>query len=166
VRGDGELTALRIPKQTLNDLVRQHRGIADVLYEMRTRRLLANFLQTARLFAELGASERREVAAELRRARTGTDLLVRGELSDALFITLTGQVEIAGPTREPHIEGAGMMFGHASMLEGSPCDLGVRTLDTLLVLRLPRQAFSRVAMQYPAILMHLAELEPAARVSQ
>jgi CRP-like cAMP-binding protein len=52
------------------------------------------------------------------------------------------------------------------MLEGSPCEIGVRTLDTLLVLRLPRQAFSRVAMQYPAILMRLAELAPAARVGQ
>jgi len=166
VHADGELTALRIPKQTLNDLVRQHRGIADVLFEMLTRRLLGNLLQTARLFAELGAGERREVAAEfeLRRARAGTELLVRGKLSDALFITLTGQVEIADQQHDPRVEGAGMMFGHASMLEGSPCDLGVRTLDTLLVLRLPRQAFARVAMQYPAILMRLAELNPAARV--
>jgi CRP-like cAMP-binding protein len=92
--------------------------------------------------------------------------MVRGKQSDALFITLTGQVEIAGPAGAPRVEGAGMMFGHASMLEGSPCELGVRTVDTLLVLRLPRQAFSRVAMQYPAILMRLAELEPAARVGQ
>jgi CRP-like cAMP-binding protein len=166
VQAEGELTALRIPKPTLNDLVRQHRGIADVLFEMLTRRLLANFLQTARLFAELSPSERREVAAEfeLRRARAGTELMVRGKRADAVFITLTGQVEIAGPSGESHVEGAGMMFGHASMLEGSPCDLEVRTVDTLLVLRLPKQAFSRVAMQYPAILMRLAELEPMARV--
>jgi CRP-like cAMP-binding protein len=43
---------------------------------------------------------------------------------------------------------------------------GVRTLDTLLVLRLPRQAFSRVAVQYPAILLRLSELEAVARVGQ
>jgi CRP-like cAMP-binding protein len=166
VEADGALTALRIPKQTLTDLMSQHRGLADVLFEMLTRRLLANFLHTSRLFAELGPSERRAVAAEfeLRRARTGTELIVRGKRSDALFITLTGQVEIRGPAGDARREGAGMMFGHASMLEGSACELGVRTLDTLLVLRLPRQAFSRVAMQYPAILMRLAELEPAARV--
>jgi len=168
VRAEGELTALRVPRQTLNALVRLHRGLADVLFEMLTRRLLANLLHTSRLFAELTPSERREVAAEfeLRRARLGTELLVSGKQSDALYITLTGQVEIRGPGVGPRVEGAGMMVGHASILEGSPCDLGVRTLDTLLVLRLPRQAFSRLAMQYPAILMRLAELEPAARVSE
>jgi CRP-like cAMP-binding protein len=166
VHADGELTALRIPKRTLNDLVRVHRGLADVLFELLTRRLLGNFLQTSRLFAELSPTERRDVAAEfeLRRARAGTELMVPGKQSDALFITLTGHVEIVAAAGPARVEGAGMMFGHASMLEGSPCALGVRTVDTLLVLRLPRQSFSRVAMQYPAILMRLAELEPAARV--
>ena len=168
VVAEGALTALRIPKVTLTELVRAHRGVGDVLFEMLTRRLLANLLRTSRLFAELSPVERREIAGEfeLRRARAGTPLVVAGKQSDALYITLTGHVEVAQPTGEPQVAGAGLMFGHASMLEGSPCSLGVCTLDTLLVLRLPRQAFARVAMQYPAMLMRLAELEPVARIGQ
>lgn len=168
VVAEGALTALRIPKLTLTELVRAHRGVGDVLFEMLTRRLLANLLRTSRLFAELSPVERREIAGEfeLRRARAGTPLLVAGKQSDALYITLTGHVEVAQAAGEPQIAGAGLMFGHASMLEGSPCSVGVCTLDTLLVLRLPRQAFSRVAMQYPAMLMRLAELEPVARIGQ
>ena len=168
VVADGALTALRIPKQTLTELVRAHRGVGDVLFEMLTRRLLANLLRTSRLFSELGAQERREIAGEfeLRRARAGTPLVVAGKQSDALYITLTGHVEVARSGEPAEIAGAGLMFGHASMLEGSPCALDVCTLDTLLVLRLPRQAFARVAMQYPAMLMRLAELEPAAHVGQ
>jgi CRP-like cAMP-binding protein len=168
VRAEGALTALRIPKHTLTQLVQLHPGLGDVLFEMLTRRLLANLLHTSRVFAELGPVERREVAAEfeLRRARGGTQLLVPGKRADALYITLTGQVEVQTPGAPARVEGAGMMFGHASMLEGGACEAGVRTLDTLLVLRLPRQAFSRVAMQYPAILMRLSELEQVARVGQ
>jgi CRP-like cAMP-binding protein len=168
VVAEGALTALRIPKQTLTELVRAHRGVGDVLFEMLTRRLLANLLRTSRVFAELGVQERREIAGEfeLRRARAGTPLVVAGKQSDALYITLTGHVEVVKAGEQAQIAGAGLMFGHASMLEGSPCTLGVCTLDTLLVLRLPRQAFARVAMQYPAMLMRLAELEPVAHVGQ
>jgi CRP-like cAMP-binding protein len=168
VVAEGALTALRIPKQTLTELVRAHRGVGDVLFEMLTRRLLANLLRTSRVFAELGVKERREIAGEfeLRRARAGTQLVVAGKQSDALYITLTGHVEVARAGEPAQIAGAGLMFGHGSMLEGSPCALGVCTLDTLLVLRLPRQAFARVAMQYPAMLMHLAQLEPVAHVGQ
>ena len=188
VVAEGALTALRIPKQTLTELVRAHRGVGDVLFEMLTRRLLANLLRTSRLFSELGAHERREIAGEfeLRRARAGRGreprrralqpaarqrpagcpLVVAGKQSDALYITLTGHVEVARTGEQAQIAGAGLMFGHASMLEGSPSALDVCTLDTLLVLRLPRQAFARVAMQYPAMLMRLAELDPIAHVGQ
>ena len=168
VRAQGTLTALRIPKHTLNQLVRLHPELSDVLFEMLTRRLLANLLHTSRLFAELAPAERRAVAAEfeLRRARAGTELMITGKRSDALYITLTGTVEVVTPDGVPRTECAGMMFGHASMLAGSLCEAGVRTLDTLLVLRLPYKAFSRMAMQYPAILMRLSELPPVARVGQ
>ncbi len=130
-------------------------------------RVLANLRHTSWLVAELDPGQRREVAAEfeLRRARAGTELIAAGKQSDALYIVLTGQVEISAPGAAPLRQGAGAMFGHASMLDAHPSQLGVRTLDTLLVLRLPRQAFSRIAMQYPAILMRLAELEAIAQVT-
>jgi CRP-like cAMP-binding protein len=164
-----ELLALRIPKLTLSYLVRVHEGLADVLFELMTRRLIANLLHTSGLFAELGPADRRQLAAdlELRRARGGTDLLTPGASSDALFITLTGHVEIVEPaTSTTRVEGAGVMFGHTTLLDGSPSGIGVRARETLLALRLPREAFTRVAMQYPAMLMRMSELPSIARVAQ
>jgi CRP-like cAMP-binding protein len=167
VRADAALTALRIPKQTLTELVQLHPALGDVLLELLTRRLLGNLLKTSPLFSDLSPAERRAVAGEfeLRRAREATELVAVGKRSDALFITLTGQIELTAAGGEPRVEGPGAMFGHASVLEGSPSRLGVRTRDTLLVLRLPRQAFARVAMQYPAMLARLTELDPLAHVS-
>jgi CRP-like cAMP-binding protein len=170
VVADGELLALRIPKPTLNYLVRVHEGLADVLFELLTRRLITNLVTTSGLFAELGPEERIELAGafELRRAQGGATMLARGEAADAILITLTGHVEIddGTATDSPRIEGAGAMFGHATLIDGSPSGIGVRARETLLALRLPRDAFARVAMQYPAMLMRVSELEPVARVAQ
>jgi len=167
VIAEGDLTALRIPKRTLGYLVRVHDGLADVLFELLTRRLLANLLHASRLFAELAPAQRHEVASEfeLRRARVGTRLLERGKSSDGLYITLTGHLEIDDGQTPPTAEGAGVMFGHASMLDHAAAQVNVRARETMLVLRLPRNAFSRVAMQYPPILMRIAELPPVARVA-
>jgi CRP-like cAMP-binding protein len=167
---EGELIALRIPKLTLSYLVRVHEGLADVLFELMTRRLITNLLSTAGLFAELSPAERVEMAEafELRRAQGGTTLLARGEAADAILIMLTGHVDIEGdPASEPpRVEGAGAMFGHATLLDGAPSGIGVCARETLLLLRLPRDAFARVAMQYPAMLMRMSELPPVARVAQ
>ena len=170
VVAEGELLALRIPTLTLNYLVRVHEGLADVLFELLTRRLITNLLSTAGLFAELGPTERVELAEafELRRAEGGATLLARGAAADAILITLTGHVEIVGdPASDPpRIEGAGAMFGHATLLDASPSGIGVRARETLLALRLPREAFTRVAMQYPAMLMRVSELPAVARIAQ
>lgn len=167
---EGELIALRIPKLTLSYLVRVHEGLADVLFELMTRRLISNLFSTAGLFAELSQVERVEMADafELRRAQGGAVLLARGEAADAILITLTGHVEIAGdpPGEPPRVEGAGAMLGHATLLDGTPSGIGVRARETLLLLRLPRDAFARVAMQYPTMLMRLSELPAVARVAQ
>lgn len=166
---EGELLALRIPKATLSYLARVHEGLADVLFELMTRRLVANLMHTSGLFAELGPSERQEVAAELelRRAPGGTDLLMLGGSADALLITITGHVEVTDKdSTEPRIEGAGVMFGHATLLDRRPSGIGVRARETLLALRLPREAFARVAMQHPAMLMRVSEMDELARVSQ
>jgi CRP-like cAMP-binding protein len=166
---EGELIALRIPKLTLSYLVRVHEGLADVLFELMTRRLITNLLSTAGLFAELNPTERVEMAEafELRRAQGGATMLARGEAADAILITLTGHVEVEGdPASEgARVEGAGAMFGHATLLDGTPSGIGVRARETLLLLRLPRVAFTRVAMQYPAMLMRVSELPPVARVA-
>jgi len=58
------------------------------------------------------------------------------------------------------------MFGHVTLIDASPSGIGVRAQETLLTLRLPREAFARVAMQYPAMLMRVSELDPIAIVAQ
>jgi CRP-like cAMP-binding protein len=73
---------------------------------------------------------------ELRSAKVGTELLTAGEPADALYITLAGPVEIRSPARaEPEALGAGVMFGHATLLEHVPSGIGVRVLNALLTMR-------------------------------
>ena len=129
VRAEGALTALRIPKHTLTQLVRLHPGLGDVLFEMLAAPACESAAHLARVRgARAGRTARsgRRIRAAARARRHG--LLVPGKRADALYITLTGQVEVRVPGAAARVEDAGMMFGHASVLEGGACEAGVRTL--------------------------------------
>lgn len=157
---EGGLLALRIPKQTLSYLVRVHRGLGEVLLELLTRRLLSNLVYGSRLFRELDTSGRHQLASsfELRRAPAGTVLLEPGKCSDGLYITLTGLLEVGQPGLEPRLLGAGTLLGHASMLDRRPSRLQAQARNNLLCLRLSQEAFSRIAMQYPDVLLRMSEM--------
>ena len=168
MRVEGELLALRIPKETLNFLVRAHAGLAEVLVEMMTRRQLGNFVHTSDLFSDLNALSRRMIASEfeIRQAKVGTLLVERGKHADGVYITLTGHLEVDwGEGALPAVEGAGVMFGHVSTLDSVPSEFSATTRDTMLVLRLPKEAFTRIATDYPSTLLKIAALEPLARVA-
>jgi CRP-like cAMP-binding protein len=122
------------------------------------------------LFQEFDAAARREVVHkfEIRRVPRGTMLAETGKVMDGLYISLTGTVEVQnadGSDRTQH--GPGSMFGQHSLVGDDPSPVSVRALQHMVVLRLPAAAFTKLAMQYPAILAHVAELraEGVANVS-
>jgi CRP-like cAMP-binding protein len=157
----GRLTALRIPRQVLAKLVGAHPRLTEVLLELLTRRLLTSLLLSSPLFQEFDAGGQQAVIAkfEVRRAARGTVLADIGKMSDGLYVSLTGTLEVSfadGRPGERHE--AGTLFGQASLLSRSPSDIRVRTLTNMLVLRLPTQAFQTIAMQHAGMLAHLSTL--------
>jgi CRP-like cAMP-binding protein len=164
----GHLTALRMPKDSLDALVRKHRRVAEVLLELLTRRLIGNFLNGSHLFADVDPQTRTDIANmfEVRRAAVDTAVMEAGKRSDGVYIALTGRVLCKLPGIDHPIEaGPGSMFGHASLLGESPSEVGIRTMANMILLRLPAARFTRVAMQYPTLLERITELPPLADVS-
>lgn len=164
----GSALALEIPKATLNYLVRIHPGLGEVLLELLTRRLLGNLLRTAAPFRGLSGAARKQIAAlfTVRRARSGAQLLQIGEPADALYITLTGHVEVEHAAGAPaEVFGAGSLFGQQSLVEGALSEIGVRTRENQLVLMLPGASFSRIAMEHFQVLDEIASLAPIARIA-
>src|SRR5690606_7008881 len=86
------LTVLSIGSEALRAIVAEHEKVGDVLYELLSKRLLANLLKTSELFSAFDPSTRSELAKlfELRRAAPGTLLFERDKRSDGMYVPLLG----------------------------------------------------------------------------
>jgi len=156
----GSLTALRIPKETIDRLIAAHPAFGEVMFELFTRRVVANLLRTSELFAAFDPETRREVARlfEARRAEKDQVVIEAGKRSDGLYVLLAGRVELAlsdGSTRELSPV---TMVGQSSLISHQAADFSVRTLTDALFLRLPAKGFGRLAALYPTVLMQIADM--------
>ena len=156
----GQLTALRVPRDVLLDIIQEHPPLASLVLELLTRRLLGNLLQVSPLFQELDPSTKGELARlfEVRRVAAGSMLAVVGKKMDALYISLTGTLSVNQPGAPERIAPPGSMFGQNTLLTHVPSQVDVIARVDMIVLRLPAARFSRLAMQYPIMLERLAEL--------
>jgi cAMP-dependent protein kinase regulator len=158
-RVEGKLVALRVPRETLIELLEAHPPLVELLLELLTRRLLGNLLQTSPLFQEFDAAGRRELARlfEVRRAPAGTMLSMVGKKMDGLYISLTGTLAIHQPGAPERSGPPGSMFGQNTLLSNAASQVDVQARVNMVLLRLPTAQFSRVAMQYPTMLERLSE---------
>lgn len=177
---DGRLSALRVPKDTLDAVAARAPVVHDLLIELLTRRLVANLFRTSSLFRGFPPEIRRELARmfEVRRADEGTVLVAEGKRSDGLYVLLQGRlVQEVGVARaagavdatlgapDPASSptggatlGPGAIIGQRSLIEHSPAPVTLRAASELLLLRLPAARFMTLASGYPPVLERLAEL--------
>ncbi|MDD9969418.1 MAG: cyclic nucleotide-binding domain-containing protein, partial [Myxococcales bacterium] len=156
----GRLVALRIPRQVLHGLIQKHPRVAEILLALLTRRLLGNLLQTSPLFSEFSGPERTQLARtfEVRRAAAGTQLALVGKSMDALYIALTGKLRVEIPGAPARSLGPGHMFGQAALLSREPSRADITAEVNMIVLRLPVEMFSQIALSHPMVLAQLSEL--------
>ena len=156
----GQLTALRVPRDVLLDIIEEHPPLAGLVLELLTRRLLGNLLQVSPLFQEFDPATKSELARlfEVRRVAAGTMLAVVGKKMDGLYISLTGTLSVNQPGAPERKAPPGSMFGQNTLLTQVPSQVDVIARADMIVLRLPAARFSRVAMQYPTMLERLADL--------
>ncbi|MBI2378971.1 MAG: cyclic nucleotide-binding domain-containing protein [Deltaproteobacteria bacterium] len=159
----GKLVALKIPKAALGQVVHQHPVVGQILFELLTRRLIGNLIQTNALFAAFDLQSRLELARlfEVRRAAKGTILVEAGMKTLGLCLPLTGRVRVQsadGSVWKNRTAASGSMFGQSSLLSHSPSAITVQSMVDMVVLWLPAREFLRVAATYPPALEHLADL--------
>ncbi|MGF1469217.1 MAG: cyclic nucleotide-binding domain-containing protein [Sandaracinaceae bacterium] len=161
----GALVALRIPKDGLDRAVHADARLREVLFELLTRRLVANLLTTSPLFGAFDPEQRRELAGRfaLRSLEPGAVLLAAGKRPDGLYLLLTGDVALEEPGGARGTAGPGAILGQRSLLHREPAQLTVTAARPSIVLRLPATRFSTFAALYPPALDHLTRLaaEPA-----
>jgi CRP/FNR family transcriptional regulator len=158
VKAETPLMALRVGKEALDRVTKEHAQIGDALFQLLARRLLTNLLMTSPLFTLFEPKVRLELAQlfEVRRAEPGTILAERGRRSDGLYVLLAGNVMAKGESAAEIRIARGTAFGHGSLMGGAPALETVRVATEAVVLRLPAAAFASLAALYPPALAALS----------
>jgi len=161
VKARGVFVALRVRKAALDRIVAKYPAVGEVLFGLLARRLVADTIDTSRMFAAFDAPTRADIARsfEVRRARAGTVLQEKGKRSDGLYLVLSGALQAVdregdSPEALPH----DALIGHEALVSRAPAPRTVTVASESVLLRLPATKFTSFVLEYPPALAHLAEL--------
>jgi voltage-gated potassium channel len=119
---------------------------------MGSKRELADLLGGVPLFARCTDRERRTIARHTETASlpAGTDLVVEGEVGDALFVILDGTAQVVRSDSPTPIDvGPGSYFGELAILDGSPRSATVRATSDIEVAVLGIRMFRTLLREVP-----------------
>ena len=119
---------------------------------MRTsKRELADVLEDVGLFSRCTRRERRTVARHMQIAElpAGADLVIEGEVGDALFLILSGEAVVLRDGVEVNRVGEGSYFGELAILDGSPRSATVRAESDVTVAVLGIRMFRTLLRELP-----------------
>ncbi len=156
----GRLRALRLDRASLEVLVNQYPELGGILYDLLTRRLVANLLRQSELFTAFDPDKRAEIGRlfEVRRAPPSTVLLSTGKRADGLYVVLLGTLEATLEDGAVVQVPPGTILGEQSLLSRTPARATIVARTEAILLRLPTSKFTELASMYPAVLAHLADL--------
>jgi ABC-type bacteriocin/lantibiotic exporter with double-glycine peptidase domain len=156
VRASGDVVALRLDRGVFDALVRLHPEVRDVLELQGRARRLETFFRTNPSFSVL----RRETTAALVREleavelEAGEQVVHQGAVSDAAFVVEAGRLvevheEPDGRRTILRTLLAGDVFAELDLHTGEPHAAGVEAVERATLLRLPGDAFRRLAAASP-----------------
>lgn len=93
---------------------------------------------------------------ELRKLRSGTEVVRQGEPGDALFIVVRGEVEVLRDGAPLAVLGAGSFFGELSLFLHKPRSATVRARQATELFVLTREQVERLARQHEGLSEDLA----------
>lgn len=122
-------------------------------------------LENIALFAFLSPEARAKIesGAHILSFAKGTLLVSQGELTDSLYMVLSGKLKVFNSNEDGrevllnHI-GPGEAFGELALLDGEPRSASVITLENSRIALLSRQSFMECLRQNPDIAFELLQL--------
>lgn len=139
-----DTTLLCLDRSLVASLIQGSPRVLKVLLRFLRDRLVHRLLRTSSLFAPPDPRERRRLAERFRflEVREGVALIHQGELSDALFVLLAGEMDvIQSETDRDQLLArlrVGDVFGEMSVLTGDPAIASVVAKRKSWVLAFPR----------------------------
>jgi cAMP-dependent protein kinase regulator len=151
-------TALELTRAQVEQLVKRHPSVGEVLQAFHQERLLANVLRSNPLLSALSPLQREAAtrAFQTQAVPAGQKLLTQGQPSQALYLVLRGQCSVTHQLPDGRAQAyptlrEGQVFGELSLLLGMPATATVTTETPCTLLRLDRDACERYILSQPGM---------------
>ncbi len=123
---------------------------------------LVTLLHQFSFFKHLRTSDLRELIPELQlfNRPVGDTILTKGEPGKALYVIISGKVEILPDEKSESIitHGVGTVFGEMSLLSGDLCNATVRTIEPTQLLSMRPERFRNMIHHFPKLQKYFFQL--------
>jgi CRP-like cAMP-binding protein len=122
--------------------------------------MLSNLMNNAPLFAPFNRNDRRDLVQKFRArdVKKGDVIVTEGQMSDGLYVILSGEVGVDAHGTQIATLKEGQIFGEMSLLMRSPASATVSATRHTSLLRLPKQDFDTLILSHPQVLEHVSVL--------
>jgi CRP-like cAMP-binding protein len=165
VKAMTECEILEISRNELNEMIRVHPRLDEVLQNLFKERILDNFLALSPLFSSLTSQERGEVIKRfhLRKIPEGTTLFKGGDPPASLYMVKNGGVEIFTQNRHGKkvllgLLESGNFFGEIGPLFDKPRMASARTTRPTELLEMTQEDLKACLLQFPNLQTKLKEI--------
>jgi len=156
---------LEISKSGLQEMIKVHPRLNEVLHNLFKERVLDNFLALSPLFSSLTLEEREEVIKRfhLRKVPGETLLFKGGDPSTSLYMVRNGGVEIFTQNRQGKkvilaLLESGNIFGEIGLLFDRPRMANAKTTRPTKLLEITREDFRACLLQFRHLQTKLKEI--------
>jgi cAMP-dependent protein kinase regulator len=165
VKAACECEVFQISRDGLNEIIKAHPRIREVLYDLYRHRVLDLFLRTSPLFFPLSTTEREEVFKRFRLLHLAEETVIfeGGDPPLSLYLIKNGEVEIfiQNPRREKvllSVLQSGDFFGEIGPLFNKPRTASAKTLVASELLELTRDDLEVCLQQFSQIRSALKDI--------
>ena len=111
------------------------------------------FLKSVDLFSQIPGEDLAQIALITNEEphESGEDVVIEGEVGDALYIVLDGRVKVHRKERAIAELGQRECFGEMALLDASPRSATVTAMDNVTLLKISREDFQDIMSEKHAI---------------
>jgi cAMP-dependent protein kinase regulator len=165
IKASMECEILEISRNELDEVIKTHPRMKEVLQNLFKKRVLDLFLALSPLFSSLTSTEREEVFKQFRLKKVPEETLLfqGGEPPGSLYMIKSGEVEIFTQDKKGQkvvleIQKSGNFFGELSLLLGKPQIFNAKTKQPSELLELTKEDFETLLRKFPGLQSTVKEI--------
>lgn len=163
VRAKTEIEVLEFSREKLDELIKEHPRVKEVMLQFYRERVMKTLLATSPLFQPFNDQEKQDLMHkfEYQEAPKGTTFIKENTDGDGLYLIMNGEAVVTKTADGKELELArlreGEFFGEMSLLMRTKTTATVTASQKTGIFKLPKSVFNEVILTHPQILEVIAD---------